>query len=112
MNWILWLLWWSVIGVPSLLLVADRILDADSSKVIRRFGLLYVLGSLLVAATTAALAPHLLELVAWGALVGLAGTITLDLVRLVGLAAGASPWTCRWCSVPWRPEPSGTSRPT
>jgi len=90
-NWILWLLWWSVIGVPSLLLVADRILDADSSKVIRRFGLLYVLGSLLVAATTAALAPHLLELVAWGALVGLAGTITLDLVRLVGLAAGAFP---------------------
>ncbi|MEE9205535.1 MAG: hypothetical protein V3U50_00995 [Acidimicrobiia bacterium] len=91
MNWILWLglLAWS--GIPITLLVADRVIDADSHRFLRLLGWPIVVGSAVLIVVVGAAEPQYLQLVGWGALVGLMGTITLDVVRLVGLRFGAFP---------------------
>lgn len=91
MNWALFvvLLGWS--AVPSGLLLADRILDVDSRTVLRRAGVPFVVATAALLVITGIAAPAYIELVAWGALVGLLGTVTLDIVRLIGVKAGAFP---------------------
>ena len=91
MNWILWLvlLGWS--AVPITLLVADRVVDLDSHKLLRFWGLPLLVGSAALLLAVGVTRSDYLELVAWGALVGLFGTVTLDVVRLIGLRFGAFP---------------------
>ena len=91
MVWWLFLLLLGLTAIPSFLLMADRILDVDSHDVIRRWGMPYLVvsaGALVVAGLNGG---DYIELVTWGALAGLLGTITLDIVRLIGLKAGAFP---------------------
>ncbi len=91
MVWWLFLLLLGLAAIPSFLLMADRIVDVNSHQVIRRLGVPYLVvgvGALVVAGLNGG---DYLELVAWGALAGLLGTITLDIVRLIGLKAGAFP---------------------
>ncbi|MFQ5523801.1 MAG: hypothetical protein ACE5F5_09525 [Acidimicrobiia bacterium] len=91
MPWwlLLLLLGWS--AVPSFLLMGDRILDVRSHDVLRRLGVVYVIATAALIGASAAVEPGYVELVAWGALAGLLGTITLDIVRLIGLKLGAFP---------------------
>jgi hypothetical protein len=91
MPWWLLLLLLGWAGVPSFLLMGDRILDIRSHEVLRRLGALYVIASAALIAVAAAVEPGYVELVAWGALAGLLGTITLDIVRLIGLKLGTFP---------------------
>jgi hypothetical protein len=90
-NWILLLLVLAWSAVPITLLVVDRVFDVVSQLVIRRLGWLFVVASVVLLAVVAAVDSSYIELVAWGALVGLIGTVTLDIVRLIGLRFGAFP---------------------
>ncbi len=91
MVWWLFLLFLGLAAIPSFLLMADRILDVDSHDVIRRWGVPYLVASAAALVVAGLNGGDYLELVAWGALVGLLGTIALDIVRLFGLKAGAFP---------------------
>jgi hypothetical protein len=91
MPWWLLLLLLGWAAVPSFLLMGDRILDVRSHDVLRRLGVVYVLATAALIAVAAAVEPGYVELVAWGALAGLLGTVTLDIVRLIGLRFGAFP---------------------
>lgn len=91
------MVWWQFLillglaAIPSFLLMADRIVDVDSHQAIRRWGVPYLLVSAAALIAAGFGGGEYLELVAWGALAGLLGTITLDVVRLIGLKAGAFP---------------------
>lgn len=88
--WLFFLLMgWS--AVPSFLLMADRVGDLRSHEVIRRFGVPFVVVSAGLLVLAGFVEPGYLWLVGWGAVAGLLGTITLDVVRLIGLRAGAFP---------------------
>ncbi|GMQ86052.1 MAG: hypothetical protein BMS9Abin07_1624 [Acidimicrobiia bacterium] len=91
MNWVLLLALLGWAGVPSFLLMGDRILDIDSHDVLKRGGVAFVIGSTALLAVAAVLDSSYVELVAWGALVGLLGTIALDIVRLIGVRANTFP---------------------
>lgn len=91
MNWVLLLALLGWVAIPSFLLMADRILDVDSAIVIRRAGGAFAVGSLALLVLTGFWDSEYLELIGWGALVGLLGTITLDIVRLIGVKANLFP---------------------
>ncbi len=91
MNWVLLLVLLGWAAIPSFLLMADRILDVDSAKVIRLAGGPFIVGSIALLAVTGLWDSEYLELVGWGALAGLLGTITLDIVRIIGVKASLFP---------------------
>lgn len=91
MNWAIWLLLLTWSGLPISLLVVDRIFDVDSHRVLRATGWGLVVASVALIGGVWLLDFEYIELVAWGAVVGFAGTITLDVVRLIGLGRGAFP---------------------
>jgi len=90
-NWILVLLLLVWSAVPITLLVADRVFDVDSHRVIRFSGLSFIGVSVVLLTLVATVDSKYVELVAWGAVVGFVGTVTLDIVRLIGLRSGAFP---------------------
>lgn len=91
MNWWLWASLFALNAVPISLLLADRLLGLPARPIIRWLGLPW-LAVLAVALAYGALAGEpVVWLFAVGALGGLLGTVTLDVVRLAGLRAGAFP---------------------
>lgn len=84
MHWVLWILVFSLINIPILTLLADRILAVPARRVITSVwvpGTVMLAGLLLIAAVGDR---PLLELLQWGVLGGLVATIALDVVRLFG----------------------------
>ncbi len=91
MNWVIWLLVLGWSAVPITLLLVDRIFDVDSQMVLRSFGWGFVVASVVLIGGVWLVDVGYVELVAWGVLVGFFGTVTLDVVRLIGLKLGAFP---------------------
>jgi hypothetical protein len=91
MNWPYWLALFVLDALPISLLLADRILGLPASPLIRRILVpwLGLVAALVVYGLFVGEAAAWLFLV--GAVGGLAGTVTLDAVRLSGLRAGAFP---------------------
>ncbi len=91
MNWWLWASLFGLNAVPISLLLADRLLGVPARPIIRWLGLPW-LAALVAALAYGALAGEpVVWLFAVGAFGGLLGTVTLDVVRLAGLRAGAFP---------------------
>lgn len=91
MNWWLWASLFGLNAVPISLLLADRLLGVPARPIIRWLGLPW-LAALAAALGYGALAGEpVVWLFAVGAFGGLLGTVTLDVVRLAGLRAGAFP---------------------
>lgn len=103
MNWWLWIPLFALTAGPITLLLADRILGVPAPKVIRYLGVPALVAFAALIAYGIAQDEPVVRLVAWGALGGLLATIALDIVRLIGLGLGCSPWTCPRCSgsSPW-----------
>lgn len=84
MNWVLWVLAFAIINIPILTLFADRLLAVPASRIVKYA---WVPGAVVLTATllvARAADPPLLELLKWGVIGGLLGTVALDLVRLYG----------------------------
>lgn len=91
MDWVIWLLLSGWAALPITLLVVDRVFDVDSHRVLRGFGWVFVAASVVLIGGVWLVDANYVKLVAWGALVGFFGTVTLDVVRLIGLKLGAFP---------------------
>lgn len=91
MNWAIWLLLLGWSATPITLLVVDRVFDVDSHRVLRSVGWVFAATSVVLIGGAWLVDVDYVELVAWGALVGFLGTVTLDVVRLIGLKLGAFP---------------------
>lgn len=84
MHWVLWILAFAIVNIPILTLFADRILAVPASRVVTYAwvpGAVILTGAVLVARVVD---PPLLELLKWGLIGGLLGTVALDIVRLYG----------------------------
>ncbi|MBI3979413.1 MAG: hypothetical protein HY331_14620 [Chloroflexi bacterium] len=91
MNWLLGVPAFVVLAVPVGTLLLDRILDVPAPRSLAIAGppaALVFVGALLIAAVVD---PPLATLLVAGLVGGLLGTVTLDLVRLVGVRFGAFP---------------------
>ncbi|MBI3733592.1 MAG: hypothetical protein HY259_09075 [Chloroflexi bacterium] len=91
MHWILWFLAFVSLGAPVGILTIDRILGLPARTLFKWWGIpllvlfiLAILGALITG-------DSLIELIFWGALGGIFGTVFLDAVRLAGLRLGAFP---------------------
>jgi len=81
---VLWALTFTIVNVPILTLLADRILAVPAHRVIRYVwlpGALALAAGLLIARVAD---PSLLELLKWGLIGGFVATVALDVVRLFG----------------------------
>lgn len=91
MNWALWVLLLAPWGVPVGSLVVDRIWGIPARKQWTVLGL-PALGVFVGALVYAIVVDDpMAELVGWGALAGVLGTVLLDAVRLTGVRLGAFP---------------------
>jgi len=91
MNWAIWLLLLGWSAIPITLLVIDRVFDVYSHRVLRGAGWVFAAASVVLIGGVWLVDANYVKLVAWGALVGFFGTVTLDVVRLIGLKLGAFP---------------------
>jgi len=91
MNWALWVLLFIPLGIPVGTLTIDRILGIPARKQWIVLGLpaLGVFVGTLVYAVAAG--DPVAQLVGWGALAGVLGTVTLDAVRIIGVRFKAFP---------------------
>lgn len=91
MNWVTWVLLLIPLGVPMGSLMADRIFGIPARKQWVVLGL-PAMGAF-VGALLYALVVHdpVAQLIGWGALAGVFGTVLLDAVRLTGVRLGAFP---------------------
>jgi|GEM_PF-848899 len=91
MNWILWGLAFLLLGAPTAMLMLDRLAGLSAKKFFRTQGIpaLVVFGALSL--YTFGSNDPLFDLIWWGFIGGIAGTVALDAVRLIGVRAGAFP---------------------
>ncbi len=84
MHWVLWAAAFTIINIPILTLLADRMLAVPAPKVIKYVWVpgAAVLGAVLL--ITRAADPPLLELFKWGVLGGVGASVALDIIRLFG----------------------------
>lgn len=91
MNWATWVMLLAPLGIPVGSLTMDRILGIPARKqwvVFGLPGLIVFVGALIYALVGG---DPVAQLVAWGALAGVLGTVLLDAVRLTGVHLGAFP---------------------
>ena len=85
MNWVLWVLLLVPLGVPVGSLTIDRVLGIPARRQWFLLGipaLVVFVGSLVYASVVG---DSIAQLVGWGALAGVLGTASLDVVRLIGV---------------------------
>lgn len=80
-----------LIGAPTGALMLDRVKEYPAPKFFKRQGLPALIVFIALAAYLGYAHDPLLELLFWGAIGGLAGTLTLDVVRLIGVKFNAFP---------------------
>ncbi|HXF73758.1 MAG TPA: hypothetical protein VNO79_14250 [Actinomycetota bacterium] len=86
MNRALWLALFALNALPITLLLADRILAIPAPRVIRAWGGPALAAFAALVAYGAWVGDPVVDLVGWGLLAGLAATVALDAVRLLGVA--------------------------
>ncbi len=91
MNWLVWLLTFGLIGAPTAALMLDRIRGYPATKFIKRQGLPALITFILLLIYVYVSGDPILNLVVWGTVGGLLGTVALDAVRLLGIKRGAFP---------------------
>jgi hypothetical protein len=90
-DWPLWILSLVTIGAPTGALMLDRMGKMTAPRFFKRQGLPALVVFLIVAAYVAYTGNPLTSLIVWGLVGGLLGTVTLDIVRLLGVSIGAFP---------------------
>ena len=91
MNWLLWIVLLIPVGIPVGSLTLDRIFGIPAQKqwvVLGIPSVVVFVGALIYAL---AVGDPVAQLVGWGALAGVLGTVLLDAVRLTGVRFGAFP---------------------
>jgi len=91
MNWILWGLAFILLGAPTAMLMLDRLAGLSAKRFFRTQGLPALFAFTALSAYLLAARDPLFELVWWGFVGGIVGTIALDAVRLLGVKTGAFP---------------------
>lgn len=91
MNWILWGLAFFLLGAPTAMLMLDRLAGLSAKRSFRTQGLPALLVFIALGLYTFVVDDPLFELIWWGFVGGIVGTIALDAVRLPGVRAGAFP---------------------
>ncbi len=91
MNWPLWIAILVSLGAPVGILTVDRLFGLPAQRLFRVWGIPSLV--LFAAGVLYALSSRdpVWDLVLWGAIGGLLGTVTLDVVRLIGVRLGAFP---------------------
>lgn len=84
-DWIIWGIVFVSLGGPVLALTLDRAVGISGRLILFTYGLITVLALTAVALYGAVDGNDVGELVLWGVAAGLAGTLALDIVRLVGV---------------------------
>ncbi len=91
MNWLVWLLTFGLIGAPTAALMLDRIRGYPATKFIKTQGLPALIALVLLLIYMYVSRDPILNLLVWGTVGGLLGTVALDVVRLLGVKRGAFP---------------------
>ncbi len=91
MNWPLWTLTFVLLGAPTAMLMLDRLAGVSARKFFRTQGLPAFVLFLILSIYMLVVRDPLLELIWWGFVGGIVGTLALDAVRLLGVRAGAFP---------------------
>ena len=91
MDWVLWLVALTPLGLPVGVLMVDRILGIPAPKLFTYLGIPATVVYLGLGAYAVAAAHPLLELLGWGLIGGIIATAFLDVVRLIGVRFHAFP---------------------
>ncbi len=90
-DWPVWILSFLTIGAPTGALMLDRLGKLPAPKFFKTQGLPALIVFLIVTGYVVATGNPLSNLILWGLVGGLAGTVALDIVRLIGVSRGAFP---------------------
>lgn len=90
-NFPLWLLSLVLTGAPTAALMLDRVREYPAPRFFKTQGLPAIIVFIILVAYLSYVGDHLLELLLWGAIGGLGATVTLDIVRLLGVRFNAFP---------------------
>ncbi len=90
-DWPLWVLSLVAIGAPTGALMLDRMGKMSAPRFFKTQGLPALIVFLIITVYASLTGKPLANLIAWGLVGGLAGTVTLDIVRLLGVSVGAFP---------------------
>ncbi|GBC71169.1 hypothetical protein HRbin02_00948 [Candidatus Calditenuaceae archaeon HR02] len=90
-DWSLWIPIMLTLGAPTAGLMADRILAFPAPKFFKTIGIVSLAVFVITLTSSIAVNSSILQLILWGAVGGLLGTIALDIVRLTGVRLGEFP---------------------
>lgn len=86
-----WIISLVLIGIPTILLMLDRILDLPSNRLIKVLALPSLIAFVLLVTYLGSFGDPLFILILWGGVGGLVGTVALDSIRLIGVEFNAFP---------------------
>ncbi len=91
MNWILWAVAFLLLGAPTAMLMLDRLAGLSAKRFFRTQGFPALIVFIALSLYTFASNNPIFDLIWWGFIGGIVGTLALDAVRLIGVRAGAFP---------------------
>lgn len=91
MNWILWTGAFLLLGAPTAMLMLDRLAGLSGKRFFRTQGFPALVAFVALSLYAFASSDPLFDLIWWGFIGGIVGTVALDAVRLIGVRAGAFP---------------------
>ncbi len=91
MNWILWAVAFLLLGAPTAMLMFDRLAGLSAKRFFRTQGFPALIVFIVLSLYTFASNDPIFDLIWWGFIGGIVGTLALDAVRLIGVRGGAFP---------------------
>lgn len=91
MNWFLWAVAFLLLGAPTAMLMLDRLAGLSAKRFFRTQGFPALIVFIALSLYTFASNDPIFDLIRWGFIGGIVGTLALDAVRLIGVRAGAFP---------------------
>ncbi len=91
MNWLLWAVAFLLLGAPTAMLMLDRLAGLSAKRFFRTQGFPALIVFIALSLYMFASNDPIFDLIFWGFIGGIVGTLALDAVRLIGVRAGAFP---------------------